>query len=162
MDLPGIIEGAHDGKGRGKQVIAVARTCDLIFICLDVLKPLTHKKILEHELENMGIRLNKEPPGIRISKKDGGGINYGACPPPRRALSATAHALAAAGSACSQSTLDLETVKAVLAEYRIASCDVRLTKDSTVDELIDAIEGNRVYIPAIYVLNKIDSITIEE
>ena len=32
LDLPGIIEGAKDGKGRGKQVIAVARTCHLIFI----------------------------------------------------------------------------------------------------------------------------------
>lgn len=28
--------------------------------------------------------------------------------------------------------------------------------------LIDVIEGNRIYIPAIYVLNKIDQITIEE
>jgi ribosome-interacting GTPase 1 len=26
LDLPGIIEGAKDGKGRGKQVIGVART----------------------------------------------------------------------------------------------------------------------------------------
>ena len=32
MDLPGIIEGAKDGKGRGRQVIAVARTASLIFI----------------------------------------------------------------------------------------------------------------------------------
>jgi small GTP-binding protein len=40
LDLPGIIEGAKDGKGRGRQVIAVARTCSLIFIVLDVLKPL--------------------------------------------------------------------------------------------------------------------------
>ena len=55
--MPGIIEGAKDGKGRGKQVIAVARTCNIIFICLDVLKPLGHKKILENELEGFGIRL---------------------------------------------------------------------------------------------------------
>ena len=32
----------------------------------------------------------------------------------------------------------------------------------SVDDLIDVIEGNRVYIPAIYVLNKIDQISIEE
>ena len=32
LDLPGIIEGAKDGKGRGKQVIAAARTCNLIVI----------------------------------------------------------------------------------------------------------------------------------
>ena len=57
LDLPGIIEGAKDGKGRGRQVIAVARTANLIFIVLDVLKPLGHKQIIEKELEGFGIRL---------------------------------------------------------------------------------------------------------
>lgn len=47
-------------------------------------------------------------------------------------------------------------------EYKIHNADVVLNEDSTVDELIDVIEGNRVYIPAIYVLNKIDQISIEE
>ena len=42
LDLPGIIEGAKDGKGRGRQVIGVARTCTCILIVLDVSKPLTH------------------------------------------------------------------------------------------------------------------------
>jgi len=44
LDMPGIIEGAKDGKGRGRQVIAVARTCNLILIVLDAMKPLVHKK----------------------------------------------------------------------------------------------------------------------
>ena len=35
LDLPGIIEGAKDGKGRGKQVIGVGRTCTLLLIVLD-------------------------------------------------------------------------------------------------------------------------------
>jgi len=47
LDLPGIIEGAKDGKGRGRQVIAVARTCNLILIVLDVMKTLQHKRIIE-------------------------------------------------------------------------------------------------------------------
>merc|ERR1711970_942800 len=75
LDLPGIIEGAKDGKGRGRQVIAVARTCSLILICLDVLKPLGHKHILEHELEGFGIRLNKKPPNLSVTRKEKGGIN---------------------------------------------------------------------------------------
>ena len=37
-------------------MIAVARTCSLIFIVLDVLKPLEHKHIIERELEAYGIR----------------------------------------------------------------------------------------------------------
>lgn len=142
LDLPGIIEGAKDGKGRGRQVIAVARTCSLIFIVLDVLKPLLHKKIIEHELEGFGIRLNKVPPQITVRKKDKGGINLQVMAP--------------------QSELDLDMVKTILAEYRIHNADVVLKCDATSDDLIDVIEGNRVYIPCIYVLNKIDQISIEE
>ena len=46
LDLPGIIEGAKDGKGRGRQVIAVGRTCNLIVIVLDATSPMKHKKII--------------------------------------------------------------------------------------------------------------------
>lgn len=54
---------------------SVARTCNLILIVLDVLKPLGHKKIIENELEGFGIRLNSKPPNIGFKKKDKGGIN---------------------------------------------------------------------------------------
>ncbi|XP_064618976.1 developmentally-regulated GTP-binding protein 1 [Lineus longissimus] len=142
LDLPGIIEGAKDGKGRGKQVIAVARTCSIIFIVLDVLKPLQHKKLLEYELEGFGIRLNKEPPNIYYRKKEKGGINL--------------------QTMCAQSELDLDTVKTILGEYKIHNADITLRCDATPEDLIDCIEGNRIYVPCIYVLNKIDQISIEE
>lgn len=142
LDLPGIIEGAKDGKGRGRQVIAVARTCSLILIVLDIAKPLQHKLIIERELDGFGIRLNKKPPNIVIKKKDRGGTNI--------------------SSTCPLTHLDQETIKTILAEYRINNADVMFKGDYTADELIDAIEGNRVYIPAVYVLNKIDQISIEE
>ncbi|XP_037662246.1 developmentally-regulated GTP-binding protein 1-like [Choloepus didactylus] len=142
LDLPGIIEGAKDGKGRGHQVIAVAGTCNLILIVLDVLKPLGHKKITENELEGFGIHLNSKPPNIGFKKKDKGGIN----------LMAT----------CPQSELDAETVKSILDEYKIHNADVTLHSDARADDLTDVVEGNRVYIPCIYVLNKIDQISIEE
>ena len=47
-------------------------------------------------------------------------------------------------------------------EYKINNAEVVLKGKCTIDDLIDAIEGNRVYIPALYVINKIDQITIEE
>lgn len=74
MTRPGIIEGAKDGKGRGRQVIAVARTCNLIFIILDVLKPLVDLAILTNELEGFGIRLNKKSPAITVRRKESGGV----------------------------------------------------------------------------------------
>jgi hypothetical protein len=54
---------------------SVARTCNLIFIVLDVLKPLNDKKIIETELEGFGIRLNKKPPNITVKKKEKGGLS---------------------------------------------------------------------------------------
>jgi len=44
-------------------------------IVLDVIKPLTHRKIIEYELEGFGIRLNKSRPDIVIKKRDKGGIS---------------------------------------------------------------------------------------
>lgn len=58
--------------------------------------------------------------------------------------------------------LDLDTVKTVLSEYRMHNADVHLRYDATVDDLIDVIEGSRVYIPCVYAVNKIDQITLEE
>lgn len=58
------------------QVISTARTCNLILIVLDCLKPISHKKLIEHELEGFGIRLNKKPPAITFRKKEKGGINF--------------------------------------------------------------------------------------
>ncbi|ODV59031.1 GTP-binding protein RBG1 [Ascoidea rubescens DSM 1968] len=143
LDLPGIIEGANSGRGRGKQVIAVSRTCNLIFIVLDVNKPLIHKEIIEKELEGVGIRLNKVPPDIIIKKKERGGVNITNTVPLTR--------------------LDKDEIRAVMSEYRLNSADIAFRCDATVDDLIDAIEiKTRRYIPAVYVLNKIDSISIEE
>ena len=66
LDLPGIIEGAKDGRGKGRQVIGVARTCNLILVCLDAVKPLNHKRIIDNELEGVGIKLNRKVPDISL------------------------------------------------------------------------------------------------
>lgn len=52
------------GKGRGRQVIAVARTADLVIIMLDATKSEVQRQLLEKELESVGIRLNKRRPNI--------------------------------------------------------------------------------------------------
>ncbi|RJE19858.1 gtp-binding protein [Aspergillus sclerotialis] len=143
LDLPGIIQGAKDGKGRGRQVIAVAKTCNLIFIVLDVNKPLVDKKVIENELEGFGIRVNKQPPNIVFKKKDKGGI--------------------AVTSTVPLTNISHDEIKAVMSEYKINSADISIRCDATIDDVIDVLEAkNRSYIPVIYALNKIDSITIEE
>jgi len=63
-------------------------------------QPQPHPKLIEHELEGFGIRLNKKPPNITFKKKDKGGINF--------------------TSNAADPKLDLDDVKAVCAEYRCA------------------------------------------
>ena len=104
-------------------MIAVARTCSLIFVVLDVLKPLHHKRILEKELEGFGIRLNKSLPNITYKRKDKGGINLTCAVP--------------------QSTLNIDNVRSILSEYRVHNADITLRCDATADDLIDMVEGNR-------------------
>ena len=75
LDLPGIIEGAASGRGRGRQVVAVAKTADLILIILDVNKAEQQKRLLEVELDAIGIRLNKKKPDILLKPKKAGGVS---------------------------------------------------------------------------------------
>ena len=50
----------------------------MIFIVLDVLKPLVDLEILTNELEGFGIRLNQKPPRILVKKTENGGVRFNA------------------------------------------------------------------------------------
>ena len=78
LDLPGIIQGAAQGKGRGRQVCAIIRTADLVLFMLDATKDVQQLTILMRELEYMGIRINKYPPNIHIKQKQAGGVYFNA------------------------------------------------------------------------------------
>lgn len=45
-------------------------------------------------------------------------------------------------------------------EYKLHNADVLVRDDINVDDLIDAIEGNRKYVKCLYVYNKIDAISL--
>lgn len=62
LDLPGIVEGASSGRGRGRQVVSTAKTSDLIIMMLDATKSAEQRRLLEIELDAVGIRLNKTKP----------------------------------------------------------------------------------------------------
>lgn len=147
LDLPGIIEGAAQGKGRGREVIAVARNTDAILIVLDAGKEglNRHREILETELEAVGIRLNKLPPDVTFKKKKTGGINF----------SSTV-------SLTKLGPYPEKVATQILREYRISNADILAREDISIDELVDVVVGNRVYKPCLYFYNKIDTVTIEE
>lgn len=142
LDLPGIIEGAAQGKGRGRQVIAVARTADLVIIMLDATKPHIHREIIENELESVGIRLNRRRPNIYFKQKKTGGVGFTAT--------------------CPLTQINERLVQLILHEYKIFNAEVLFREDASAQDFIDVVVGNCVYVPCLYVYNKIDQISIEE
>ncbi len=140
LDLPGIIVGASTGKGRGREVIAVARNADLVMLIVDVFEPGIVEKLKE-ELYSIGIRLDEEPPEIKITPIAKGGleINYSIKP----------------------THLNDKLIQGVLKEYGIHSAEVNVRCDATVDQLIDVLNGNRKYANSLTILNKVDLVKPE-
>lgn len=135
FDIPGIITGASRGKGRGREILSVARSADLIVIVLDVFNT-DHMNVILRELRDVGIRPNETPPDVTVKRRKLGGVK----------LSSTVEL----------THLDERIIRSVLNEYGIHNADVLIREDITVDQFIDVMEANRAYIPAITVINKID------
>lgn len=141
LDLPGIISGASQGRGRGREILSVARGSDLVLIMLDVFQAKTQLEVIQRELATIGIRLNKSPPNVVITKKLRGGVFL--------------------NSTVTLTRLNKKTVEKILAVYGIHNADVVVREDITSDELIDVVTGTCVYIPSVIVLNKCDLVDPE-
>jgi ribosome-interacting GTPase 1 len=140
LDLPGIIIGAKEGKGRGREVLAVARNADLVMILLDVFQPGILSTIKE-ELGGIGIRLDEEPPKIYITKKLRGGVEINSTVPLTK--------------------LNEKMITGVINEYGMHNASVVFREDATVDRLIDVLAANRKYNRSLVVLNKVDMVSKE-
>lgn len=138
LDVPGIMHGAAAGTGRGKEVLAVMRNADLALIIIEVNYP-GHLRVLRKEIYESGLRLDERPPNVRITKKERGGIDV--------------------ASTVKLTKADAATIKAVLKEFRIHNADVVIREDISIEQLIDVVEGNKIYISSIVVLNKIDMVS---
>jgi uncharacterized protein len=135
LDLPGIIEGASGGKGFGKRVLSVARGADLVLIVLDVFQP-HHLGVLKKELAEAGVRLDEQPPNIVVEKTSIGGLSINAQVP----IKASERLL-----------------KEIMRLYGLHNGRLIIREPNlTDDQLIDALNGNRIYVPSVVVLNKID------
>ena len=141
LDVPGIVEGAASGRGRGKEVLQMARNADLVILLLDVFHP-EHFEVLQREVEETGVRINQRMPQVSIVKKERGGLDI--------------------GTTVRLTKIDRDTIAAVLKEFRINNAQIVIRDDITTEQLIDVLEGNKKYVPAITVINKIDLVTAEK
>ncbi|KAL1670759.1 hypothetical protein GGF50DRAFT_93732 [Schizophyllum commune] len=107
---------------------------------LDATKSDEQRRLLEIELDAVGIRLNKQKPDVVFKKKMTGGFT----------------------ATVKLTKTDEKTIRTILASYKLHNCDVMIREDITTDEFIDVLIGNRKYVPCLYVYNKIDSISLEQ
>lgn len=137
FDVPGLVEGASKGKGRGREVLGAVGVADLVILLIDATKP-GQLKAIEEELYEARIRINKKKPDVKITKKGTGGISI---------------------SSVKLTKTTKQTIIDVLRELKYNNADVIIRDDIDIDELIDVIEDNRKYIPGLIVLNKIDLVS---
>ena len=140
LDVPGLVEGAEEGKGRGREVLSVARGADLLLILTDSKRMKAFARITA-ALERNGIRVNKKPPLIRIDKKLKGGIMV------RTNL---------------EQDLSRETIKEVAGEMGIKNAEIVIQERLSMETLIDSFSKSRVYVPTLYVVNKADELENKE
>ncbi|MBW3018623.1 GTP-binding protein [Candidatus Woesearchaeota archaeon] len=135
LDVPGIIGGAAFGKGRGKEVLAMARSADMILFVVEVMHP-DHYPVLEREVYNVNIRVNKKKPDVKIIKKAKDGLSI--------------------ASTVKLTKVSIDTLKEILRGYKIMNADVVIRDDITIDDFIDVLEGNRSYVPGMVAVTKVD------
>jgi len=135
LDIPGLITEASRGKGKGREVLSIVRAADLILIILDIDRIGELAKITE-ELYNAGIRLDQKPSNISIKKTQRGGITV--------------------NTPLKLKKIDEETIRGILNTFGVHNAEVNMGEDVSEDKFIDAIARDRVYIPSLILLNKID------
>ncbi len=141
LDMPGIIAGAHMNKGRGREVIAAARNSDMILLTLDCTKAHQHLPIIIRELEQSAIRINRRPKDIAVYNTDRGGVDVQLTK--------------------KQTHLTAEEIAEIIKQFKVNNANVVIRDDISADDLVDHLSGNRVYIPAVALVNKVDLVTPE-
>jgi len=134
LDMPGLIKDASRGKGRGREVIAAARAADIILLVVDIFNP--NLNVLMKELYNAAIRLDQTRPDVNITTSSQGGINV----MPTVKLT----------------KITVDTIKDMVAAYGHINATVVVREDIDVEQMLDVLSGNRVYIKAVMAINKID------
>ena len=146
LDVPGLIEGAAEGRGDGQAVLSVVRTADLVVFMLDVFEIDQYARLRE-ELYRNKVRVDTEPPRISIRRKGKDGLSV---------------------TASVDLDLDEGTIKEILRENSFVNADVTIGEQVDIDRLIDGVMDNREYLPSIVTVNKADLIdpdylpTVEE
>lgn len=134
LDVPGLIEGAAEGKGRGREVLSVVRSADLLLILASNGNEVDFKKITD-ELYKNGVRINQTRPQVEVQKSITGGLQI---------------------NSSVKQDLDRETIIDICKEFRLGHAQINLKEKLTLDRLVDSFITNRIFVPALFVTTKSD------
>jgi len=140
LDLPGLITGASLGKGRGREILSAVRNVDLILFIIDA-QHKNHLELMTEELYKAGLRLNQKKPDVVVKRTGHGGITI--------------------NSTVKLPHLTEGVIKSISSEY-VTNADIIIRDDITEDQLIDVFIQNRIYVPAVVIINKKDLLNREE
>jgi small GTP-binding protein len=136
LDVPGLIEGAAEGRGGGQAVLSVVRTADLVVFLLSVFEIQQYDRLRE-ELWNNKVRLDQDPPRVTVRRKHKDGITV---------------------NSSVDLELDEETITQVMRERGFVNAEVTVGEHVDIDRLVDGVMDNREYLPSIVAVNKTDLI----
>jgi hypothetical protein len=140
LDVPGLIGGAAKDKGDGRRILSVIRNANLVVLVADVENLQAFKKIVS-ELESAGIRLDKTPPQVKIKKTGRGGLKIIGDP----------------------GKIDKKTIEGIAKQFGLDNAEVYIKERlESIDQVVDAFARNRVYLPSLKVVNKIDKKEINQ
>jgi len=134
LDMPGLIKDASRGKGRGREVIAAARASDVILLVVDIFNP--KMDVLMRELYNAAIRMNQSKPDVVISGSSQGGVLV------KPTVKLT--------------MIDSDTIKEMAIAYGHINATIVVREDINVEQMLDVLAGNRVYVKCVMAVNKVD------
>lgn len=140
LDMPGLVPGAAKGRGRGREVLSVVRSVDLVLFLID--PEHTNLRALVGELEGAGVRINQRPPRIVVQNGDRGGLT----------VSSTVRLTHLGGGLAAQ----------IAREFGMHNGSIIFREDATADQLIDVLAGNRVYVRGLQAVNKAELLSPAE
>ncbi|MCL5665498.1 MAG: 50S ribosome-binding GTPase [Candidatus Thermoplasmatota archaeon] len=133
LDLPGIIESASSGSGRGREILSVVRGADLILLVTDnEMKGLDR---IREELYRAGIVINRKRRNVSVVRTGSNGIVIHA---PKKVM------------------VNSDDIREILHEFRIMNADVYIRESVTLEDIIESVRGSYVYVKAIVTVNKSD------
>ncbi len=134
LDVPGLIGGTAKNKGDGKRILSVIRNANLVILMTDVFNINAFEKITI-ELEEAGIRLDKQPPEVEIKKVSRGGLKILGDP----------------------GDIEIKTVEEIADQFGLNNAEIIIKQPlKDLKEVVDVFARNRVYLPSLKVVNKID------